>query len=85
MEASFIKSFMDITKSIHESVKDAGLTSNTMMQAGLNSLEVKKSQLNALLKESRSCQDMANTKLSQLRGEIEVYKSTLEIATKENM
>ena len=79
-----MKSFMEFTKNLHENAKESNMTTTTYMQSRINILELKKGQLKALLRDARRGQNIAQETASQLRGEIAVYKETLDIATKEN-
>lgn len=84
MDAASFKSFIEITKSIHENAKESKDASTNMMQCRINTLELKKGQLKTLLKDAKQKQDIACAKALQMSRQVDVYKSTLDIATKEN-
>ena len=75
---------MEFTKNLHENAKESNTNTTNYMQSRINTLELKKGQLKALLRDARRGQHIAQEAASQLRGEIAMYKDTLEVATKEN-
>ena len=60
------------------------MTTTNLVQSRINTLQLKKGHLKTLLQQSHKAIETANDKTSMLPGEIEVYKSALDIATKEN-
>ena len=84
MDATTFKSFLDLTKSIHDSAKQQIDVNNSMMQARINTMEIKNEQLKSFLTAEKDAHEAVKSSLASHQGEIKVLKSALEASSKNN-
>lgn len=84
MDSSSFKTFLDFTKNIHDSAKEASQFNCEMMQARINALELKKTHLKTLLTSERNEHVATKNTLACLQGQMKIMKSALDVQTNEN-